>query len=307
MPTIAEASRITEKLVGHAAEPVTAYLPPYGGDASFCFRCHVSGRQAFLKINKAQTQPIGVYYHRRLREAGIPVPELIAFSADAGPDGQACALFEWVEGTPAEVDDSGKPPYDEAELGTVMRAIHGIAHDRGFGPLDDNGQGSFASWPDALVAAWRLDACIQRGAIDAALGERLSALPYRFADELAATQTCLLHCEDIMQNGNLILGPNGRIVAVIDFAGAMAGDPLWELMWFDYYFGEYGDFGSTPTGFDLARFKQAYGITYDPWSPRQQLYLLGALLDKLSWLPLAGPRAAHHQGMVVDLVERLEG
>lgn len=99
-------------------------------------------REMFLKINKRADQPIGVYYYRRLREAGVPVPELIEFSPDAGPEGQRCALFEWVAGMPAEFDCVDTPPYDEAQLGDIMWTIHDIAHEDGFRHLDDEGHGS---------------------------------------------------------------------------------------------------------------------------------------------------------------------
>ena len=174
-----------------------------------------------------------MYYHRRLRKAGVAVPELIAVGSDAGPQGQGCALFEWVEGMPAEFDSVDRPPYDEAQLGEIMRTIHDIAHEDGFGHLDNEGQGVCATWRDALLSTWYIDKCIQRGAFAAELGVRLRALPERFDAKLTAARTGLIHYEDIMFNGNLIVDQDRRIVAVVDFAGAMAGDPMWELMWFD--------------------------------------------------------------------------
>lgn len=77
-------------------------------------------------------------------------------------------------------------------------------------------------------------------------------------------------------------------------------------MWFDYYFGEYGYYRRTSESFDLARFRCAYGIEYDPQSPLQRLYLLSALLAKLSWVPLDSQRGVHHQHMLGELVKELE-
>jgi len=144
-PTNAEAARIAAELLGHPPESVKRYIPPHGGDASFGYRCRVAGREMLLKINKRPAQPIGVYYHRRLSEASVPVPELIAFSPDSGPQGQGCGLFEWVEGVPAEFDCADRPPYDEAQMGEILRTIHDIAHDDGSGHLDDSGHGAWAT------------------------------------------------------------------------------------------------------------------------------------------------------------------
>ena len=305
-PTVNEVAGIAAKLLGRSVDYITRFSPTHGGSASFSYRCQLAGRELLIKINKRANQPIGVYYHRRLMEAGVPVPELIAFDADAGRQGQGCAIFEWVEGVPAEFDCASGPPYDEAELGQILRAVHDLAHHDGFGPLDDAGRGSSRTWSEALLSTWHIARCVERGAFDSNLAARLRALPQRFDTELASARTGLIHYEDIMFNGNLIVGGNRRIAAVLDFAGAIAGDPMWELMWFDYYFGEYGYYQRTAASFSLARFRCAYGIEYDPRAPLQRLYLISAVLEKLSFLPLHDPRAAHHRSMLAELVAELE-
>lgn len=86
----------------------------------------------------------------------------------------------------------------------------------------------------------------------------------------------------------------------------MAGDPMWELTWFDYYLGEFGYFERTAQSFDLARFYAAYGIEHDPHAVLERLYLLGIMLDKLSFVRLDEPRGVHHLRMLRELVEELE-
>ena len=304
-PTVAAALEIARNLLGRPADSVRRYIPPHGGGASFSYRLRSAGQEMLLKISKWPDQPIGVYYHRRLREAGVPVPELLAFGPGAGPAGQACALFEWVEGIPAEFDCADRPPYDEAQLGEILRTVHDIPHHTGFGSLDDEGHGAHATWRDALLSTWHIGQCVERGALDARLGARLEALPDQFGAELTAAKTGLIHREDVMFNGNLIVGANRRIVAVVDFAGAMAGDPMWELMWVDYYFGEYGYYQRTVESFDLRRFRRAYGVQYDAHGPRQTLYLVSALLEKLSFVAADDRRAVHHRQMLAEVVECL--
>jgi len=297
---------MVRELLGRPADSVTRYVPPHGGGASFSFRVRAAGRELLLKINRRPGEPVGAYYHRRLREAGVPVPALVAYGSGKLPAGQGYALFEWVEGVPAEFGSADKPPYDEAQLGEVLRAIHDLRHPDGFGRLDDEGHASCATWPEALRATWYTEKCVTRGAITAEVGARVEGLPARFGSELSAVEARLLHYEDIMFNGNVIVGADRRIVAVVDFGGAMAGDPRWELMWFDYYFGEYGHHERAPQSFDVKRFRTAYGREYDPHGPLQRLYLVSALLEKLSFLPLHAPQAAHHQQALAALVADLE-
>ena len=306
-PTVADASEITRKLLGRPADSVSRHIPPHGGGASFSYRVSSAGREMLLKVNKGPREPVGAYYYGRLREAGVPVPALVAFSSGAPPAGQACALFEWVEGVPAEFGCADRPPYDEAQLGEILRTIHDLRYQDGFGRLDDEGHAAGATWREALRATWSVGQCVKRGAIPAELGAHLEGLPRRFDAELSAVEAGLLHHEDIMFNGNVIVGAHRRIVAVVDFGGAMAGDPLWELMWFDYYFGEYGYDERTPQSFDLRRFRRAYGRGYDPHGSLQRLYLVSALLEKLSFLPPDDPRAVHHRQALAELAGDPEG
>ena len=86
-----------------------------------------------LKVKKDPGSPVGVYFHARLKDAEVPVPELIAFDAAAGAAGEACAVWEWVEGVPAEWQAGDACPYDEAEFGTLLRRIHDLRYDGPFG------------------------------------------------------------------------------------------------------------------------------------------------------------------------------
>lgn len=80
---------------------------------------------------------------------------------------------------------------------------------------------------------------------------------------------------DIMHHGNLILR-DGRIVAIVDYVESTAGDPRWELAWFDYYFTPSEREPTSP--FDLARFKAAYGTDHDPNDLLGRFYLVAILI-----------------------------
>ena len=97
-----------------------------------------------------------------------------------------------------------------------------------------------------------------------------------------------MHMGDIMHNGNLILDPKtNEIIAVVDYVESMAGDPRYELAWFDYYFSQYYD----PLRFDMQRFKAAYGTDHDSDDRVGQFYLLAVLIfEKLLFFDLRTPR-----------------
>jgi aminoglycoside phosphotransferase (APT) family kinase protein len=259
-----------------------------------------------LKVMVRPGLPLGAYFHSRLQQAGIPVPELIAFAPDGGPGGAAaCGMFEWVEGTAADFDSHEPPPYDEAELGSILRRIHDLRHEPGFGRLDDHGATSHRGWMDwvADLVEWSVSACVTRRALRPHLAESVLSLPACFACGLRAAPPALLHYGDIMHNGNMIVDPpSRRILAVVDFSDAIVGDSRLELAWVDLYFGAHGYFGR---GFDLARFRLAYGDEADPGDPLRLFYAALALVTMLTYVDPGSERGRHHQMLLQDIVSRL--
>lgn len=298
-PTAREqAAALAEELLVRRPERVEPFDPPTGGDDSHSFRLWDRGRPLVLKVMVRPGIPIGAYFHGRLREAGLPVPDLAAFSPDGGPNGAACGVFGWVEGTAAEFDSHERPPYDEAEFGRLLRTMHDLRHEGGFGRLDDQGRVSHREWGDWVseLMEWTAAACVRRGACAPELAEGLRRLPERLANDLAAAPPALLHYGDIMHNGNLIVHPaRRRILAVVDFSDAIAGDPRLELAWVDLYFGAYGYFGR---GFDLARFRAGHGDDGDLNDPTRLLYVCLALMTMLTYVEPASARGKHHSALV---------
>ena len=270
-----------------------------------------------LKIKKQPGSPIGVYFHARIKEAGVPVPELIAFDSHAGPGGEACAIWEWIEGDPAEWGSDEPCPYDEAEFGEHLRRIHDLRFDGPFGFLgDDPSARSFASHADLgpVSESWagffHCDRVAQRyfdkGTLNRREANILSSLPDCLSDELRRAEPRLLHMGDIMHNGNMIFEPgSGRILAVVDYVESMAGDPRWELAWIDYYFEDY-PFGRAP--FDMARFRAAYGTDHDPKDPLGRFYFVGILLfEKLLFFDPASSRGCWAIDTVKSILDTFEG
>jgi aminoglycoside phosphotransferase (APT) family kinase protein len=298
--TTDEARAVAEELLGHTVEGVWPYKPAVGGDDSYSFRARAVGRSMLLKIKRRPGTPVGVYFHERIRRAGVPVPELLGFNATVGPEGQACALWEWVDGVPAAWGEGEPCPYDEAEFGRMLRTIHELRFDGPFGVLgDDPGMPWPGSHPDLgpVSDTWAgFFGCdraarryLDRGYLTAEEAERLAGLPERLAPELNAAKRRLLHMGDIMHQGNMILDPHtGRIRAVVDYVESAAGDPRWELAWVDYYFAQYP---FAEPGFDVRRFRRAYETGYDPDDPVGRFYLLAILVfEKLRFFDPASER-----------------
>jgi len=304
MPSIDDAARLAADLLDGDVRQVEPHQSRFG-DASWRYRVEARAGQMLLKINRRSGVPVGAYYHGRLSEAGVPVPRMIDWRSDGWAEDHACALYEWVDGVPVDFALEQEPPYDEAQMGEILRAIHGITHEDGFGRLNDTGRGECESWQEGLLSTWSLGACVKREAISGEMAERLAELADRFSAELLAARTSLLHYEDIMFSGNCIVDDQGGIIAVIDFGGALAGDPMWELMVFDYYFGAHYPPGAISPGFDLDRFHEGYGLDYDPRAPLQRLYAVGMALEKLAFIDLDSQRAALNRSLLDEVVTEL--
>jgi hypothetical protein len=288
-PAIEQAFNIAERLLDRRPDRLEVFRPAVGGDDTHSFRLWIRSDPMLLQVKKRAGSPFGVYFHNRLRCRAITVPDLVAFDGAAGPEGEACAIWEWVDGQPAKWGPGQPCPYDEAEFGKLLRRIHDLPGGIPFGLLGDDPTNRPAAWPncpdlgrvsDTWAGWFGCDLAAKRyfdkGYLTTAEADTLSSLPQRLRPLLDAAQPRLLHNGDIMHNGNLIIDPlTRRIVAVIDFADSMVGDPRWELAWVDYYFRQY-PFNSP--AFDMDRFRSGYGTCHDPDDPLGRFYLLGILL-----------------------------
>ena len=304
--------KTAESLLGRRPDRLEAFRPAVGGDDSHSFRLWSGTDQMLLKIKRGPGSPVGVYFHGRLQEAGLPVPELIAFDSAGGPAGEACAVWEWVDGTPAEWGPGELCPYDEAELGELLRRVHDLRFDGAFGSLgDDLTSRSFPplpdlgpvsdTWPGFFHCDRAAQRCFDKGYLDRQQADVLSSLPERLAGMLTPAGPRLLHMGDIMHNGNLILR-NGRIVAIVDYVESTAGDPRWELACFDYYFGALPF--ERARRFDMARFRAAYGTDHDPQDDLGRYYLLAVLVfEKLLWFDPGSERGRWAITKARDILE----
>jgi aminoglycoside phosphotransferase (APT) family kinase protein len=312
---------VARALLGATPGAVVPFQPPVGGDDSHSFRLWGAGQPLLLKIKAEPGTPIGIYFYERIRAAGVPVPDLVAYAPQAGPRGEACAIWSWVEGRPAHWEAGEPCPYDEAEFGQLLRRIHDLRYDGPYGTLgDDPASRTFSSHPDLgpVSETWagffHCDRAARRyrdmGYLTADEARTLSDLPNRlapvFAGPLSAgprtegVEPRLLHMGDIMHYGNMIVDGEGHIAAVVDYVESTAGDPRWELAWVDFYFCLYP---YDRRAFDMARFRAGYGATHDPGDEVGRFYALAILIfEKLLFYRPETPRGAWAIGTVKELL-----
>ena len=313
--TYEQALSTAEELLGRFPDRIEPFHPTVGGDDSHGFRLWAGRDPMLLKIKKRPGSPVGVYFHRRVKDAGVPVPALIAFSPTAGPGREACAVWEWIDGKPADWGPGEPCPYDEAEFGRILRCVHDLRFDGPFGFLGDEPPASASpclpdcgpvseSWQGFFGFERAARRYFDKGYFDKNEADILSSLPIRLSDELNAAEPRLLHMGDIMHNGNMIVEPNtGRIIAVVDYVESMAGDPRWELAWVDYYF-EQNPFARAC--FDMARFRAGYGANHDPNDALGRFYLVAVLVfEKLLFFEPASPRGRWAIGTVRSILRTL--
>jgi aminoglycoside phosphotransferase (APT) family kinase protein len=229
-----------------------------------------------MKIARRQgAEPLGLYFHGRLRKAGLPVPALIAYG-ESTLKGRQSTIWEHVEGEQARWPGTGPCPYDEAECAELLLQIHALDFDgpfcllgdeppdREFGPASD-------AWAEMFPCGRAARSYFDQGLIDKKEADILASLPSLLNEELGRVERRLLHM-DFFFNGNLILDEGTkRIIGVVDYAEAMAGDPLLEVAVFERH--------HLPDKhiFDIKRFRDAYG-SYDPDGPLVRFYVLSLLL-----------------------------
>jgi len=281
-----QAQELIDDMLGTRPLDLVRYRPAVGGDDSYSYRFSARGERLFLKVKKAPATPVGLYFYQRVKAAGVPVPELMAFAPEAGPAGQACAIWSWVEGQPATWEAGQPCPFDEAGFGRLLRQIHDLRFVGAFGLLgDDLAHRTFSSHPDlrATSDTWLgffdCEAAARRyrdkGYLDRREAKTLAHLPERLQGAFLDVEARLLHMGDIMHHGNMLVGPHGEIVAVVDYAESTAGDPRWELAWADYYFSIYP---FDRRSFDMDRFRAAYGTDHNPDDDVGRFYLLAILV-----------------------------
>ena len=268
---------IVEELLGHPADHIEAFKPPSGGLGSWSFRLRHGDDDLYMKLNHRPDTPLGIHFHTGLRQAGLPVPELVAWYRGAGPEELPCAIWEFIDGDQANWLKTRSCPYDESQCGELLRQIHDLAFDGPYCFLGDEGPvstygPSTESWEEMFPCEHVAKRCFDLGWLDSQQADTLALLPERLRPALADAPRRLLHM-DFLYNGNVIVERGGsKIIGIVDGAESMAGDPRLELAYFDL------GFPGSGWDFDMAAFRAGYGTNHDPCDELSRFYMVNLLL-----------------------------
>jgi hygromycin-B 4-O-kinase len=236
---IAKLRRLLAKQFGediHDFEPLAGgfFSRAYGfstGHDAYVIRFHsdVHARESFEKDD---------YAWQHFASATLPIPEIVA----RGETPDWCyAISRRVEGRPVE---SSTPDVRRAILPQLLDTIETIGNvdvstTSGYGGWDSIGSGEFASWrgflasilddhADGYYQNWHrfFDTSFLEREVYETVGRRMLALAERCPERRALVHNDF-HFNNILTDGE-------RITAVIDWANALYGDPLYDIAWLNW-------------------------------------------------------------------------
>jgi Ser/Thr protein kinase RdoA (MazF antagonist) len=204
------------------SRPIEALAVAIGERVVFAARL-ATGDQVVVKVDVAQERLVKeVRALRAVAMAGVPVPAVLAVSADAA-EPAAVAVLTRVAGEPLT---STNPDRDWRAVGAQLRRLHDLIPADGWPPFIPGAEhgwwARFRRWADEesgeAVAAAHLP-----GAIADVLHGRMSAAFDRDRDP----DLRVLHGDCAAYHWLL---DAGSVTAAVDFGDAGLGDPVWDLV-----------------------------------------------------------------------------
>ncbi len=268
--------------------PIATYL------ATIVYQAQLPSQTVIFKATDPQgpNDPDGIGLEAWACEAvqalGVPAPRILAVNTSQSRLPASYLIMEKAAGQPLSTLTKEHRQSFLPRLGAYWRQIHSIPV-AGFGWLDEQQyrqhqtvQGTFATWPDALLHD-----------IPASLAyfQNLNALN---PAELETCQHVIEAVQPIAQqltSGRLLNGDLGslhvwvdpaadQITSIIDFGDRASGDPIWDIMRY-----EWEDLDQLMTGYDPELAKE----------PRfKKTFHLYAVLQALPWAHKHHARGAQH-------------
>jgi aminoglycoside phosphotransferase (APT) family kinase protein len=218
--------RIRDGLAAQIKEPVRAVRAIPEGHSGFTYWVDLEGRRGVLRLPPPGARiagPADIPRQARIMAAlhaqGLPVPAIVATSADPVVDGRPFVLMEAIDGDRVEqAIDAGSTPLQLASSAVdVLRRFQAV-------PCEDTGIGGEEPMPlEGEVSRWTW-------LMDRAPSELTGQAP-RLAQLLVERQPppsppVLVHGD--YHFGNMLFD-GGRVAAVVDWEIAQLGQPLLDL------------------------------------------------------------------------------
>lgn len=214
------------------AGPITTLTPleVWGPTLVVAATLH-SGDRVVLKASALQDVRVEAAIARRVREAGVPAPEVLAEGADERLPGGYWFLMRHA-GAHRWCDTDWSPDQHQRMLNAlagILHRLHGIRIS-GSGPLNLEGRGTFADWHGYLVAslATAIETLGSHGTITSRTSVRIHQRFDAFRDSLETRPSVLLHAD--LGDGEVFIDPaKTQVTGIVDWGSSVAGDPLYEF------------------------------------------------------------------------------
>lgn len=242
-----------------------------GGQISRVYAFDAGARRYVVRVappSHSETFAKEAWLVQELLPADVPVPALVY----VGHVGElSMAISEFAPGARVdELDGAGQVAVAPALLATLDR-IHacGVGDDAPAGSIDEHGRGQATSWRAHLAAVreeqsegtfygrWHrlfTEGILERDLFDAAYARMAALLPY------CPEERRLVHGDYGFSN---VLAQEGRVTAVLDWANAIYGDPLFDLAWLIAF----------PSAVDYAALARAHLTARAPGEPHVEARL----------------------------------
>lgn len=194
------------RVVVGATTPLGAVFVKAAGDADVC----------------AEVTTIGL-----AREAGVPVPRVLATGMDARVPGGHWFATARVEGVEWRVENRVLAPRTLPDIARCLARLHRV-RPTGFGPLDAAGNGTYDSWQAWILQTARahLDALVDAGHTTDEF--RTNAIEVFERATPAIERGSLVH-GDLTGCETFVDPERGVVTGIVDWGAAVVGDPGYEF------------------------------------------------------------------------------
>jgi Ser/Thr protein kinase RdoA (MazF antagonist) len=205
------------------------------------YRVELPGTNVIVKTAAAGDDvgiPLEAWVYQRVREAGVPVPRVLALDVSKRCIAHACLILDEVPGRPLRSFREAPAEYRDLcrELGSHLRRLHDVTVEA-YGWLDrfsfisqDRVRGQHRTWPDAVHASLgRATELLRREHLIAdAFVRSVDRALATHEPLLALSRASLLH-GDLDDTHVFVETQRRQIAGIIDFGDAMSGDPAWDF------------------------------------------------------------------------------
>jgi aminoglycoside phosphotransferase (APT) family kinase protein len=190
------------------------------------------GSSVFVKADGAEDVHVEAAVIERARSAGVPTVEVLDTGTDDQLPGGRWMITRAAPGRTLQDVGRAAPTIGRTldDLAEHYTRLHAIAPS-GYGPLGPGGRHgmleSWSQWQQQTIDR-ALDELIRSDAVSADFVSRAVGLCDAFSAELDEAPVALLHAD--LGDREVFVDPEtGAVTAIVDWGGAVVGDPLYDL------------------------------------------------------------------------------